>query len=72
MAKERKIPDFSPDDQEKIKQIEAGVLNKRPPDQQAPKPKQMLPNFYSKGGMVKLGSPKVSAPCSDSKTLSCK
>lgn len=27
---------------------------------------------YSKGGMVKLGSPKVSAPCRDSKTLSCK
>jgi len=28
---------------------------------------------YSRGGMVKKhGSPKVSAPCSDSKTLSCK
>jgi len=26
---------------------------------------------YNKGGMVKLGSPKVSAPCADTKTIKC-
>jgi hypothetical protein len=26
---------------------------------------------YNKGGMVKVGSPKVSAPCKDTKTIKC-
>ena len=57
MAKERKIPEFSDNEREQIAKIQGDVLNKKPADQQAPKPKQMLPSWYSKGGKVgKVGT----------------
>jgi hypothetical protein len=35
-----------------------------------PKPRTKVPK-YNTGGMVKAGSPKVTAPCADTKTLKC-
>lgn len=37
----------------------------------APEVKAVPIRGYSKGGMVKAGSPKVSAPCGDTKTIKC-
>ena len=56
VAKERKIPEFTPEQMEQIQAINQRVLNK-PADEPRPvakpiAPRPMLPNYYKKGGPV--------------------
>jgi hypothetical protein len=86
MADKKLLGDAPIDDSAKRKQINPDDLERSPgvmmtPHDYTPPRKSsgsgtilrgsMAPQSFSRGGMVKHGSPKVSAPCRDTKTVKC-